>query len=353
MKKHYRHENDCLNCNTELQGKFCHNCGQENLHIKESFGHMVNHAVSDYFHFDHQFFHTLKPLLFKPGMLTVEYLNGRRAQYLHPVKMYIFISLVFFVLVFKSNTEVVRFNNDGESPKKEISKNLKKDLANDKSLSAADKKKIEKAVNKYVPKDVPAVVVDKQGAPVTIANKRVKEDSTYAQYLVSQSKLSEEDRDGFWERFYNKTNLAYKQKYGERAQEMFKEDVKHNFPKMMFVLLPLFALILKVTFWRNHKFYVEHIIYAIHLHCFMFLAWAIILVIGFIVPKSWAHDADQWLTLCLFLWSVYYIYKSLRLLYNRKRWVTILKMFTMSFMYWFVFALCAMGLIMIVAAQAG
>ena len=69
MKKHYRDEDDCLNCGVALQGKFCHTCGQENLQIKESFGHVLNHAVSDYFHFDHQFFHTLKPLFFKPGFL--------------------------------------------------------------------------------------------------------------------------------------------------------------------------------------------------------------------------------------------------------------------------------------------
>ena len=103
MKKHYRHENDCLNCGTQLQGKYCHSCGQENLQIKESFGHMITHAVGDYFHFDHQFFHTLKPLFLSPGKLTNEYMAGKRVQYLHPVKMYIFISLVYFVLLFSNS----------------------------------------------------------------------------------------------------------------------------------------------------------------------------------------------------------------------------------------------------------
>src|ERR1700742_2970029 len=111
MKKHYRQENDCLNCGTTLQGHYCHVCGQENLQIKESFGHMMNHAISDYFHFDHQFFHTIKPLLFKPGYLTNEYMAGRGARNLHPVKMYIFISIVYFLLVFQSGARVVNVNN--------------------------------------------------------------------------------------------------------------------------------------------------------------------------------------------------------------------------------------------------
>src|SRR3954471_17773774 len=112
MKKHYRQETNCLNCGTDLQGKFCHICGQENLQIKESFGHMLNHAVSDYFHFDHQFFHTLKPLFLQPGKLTNEYIAGRRMQYLHPVKMYIFISLVFFIVYFnRPGHDMVKFDN--------------------------------------------------------------------------------------------------------------------------------------------------------------------------------------------------------------------------------------------------
>src|ERR1700743_2797230 len=142
MKKHYRQENDCLNCGTTLQGHYCHVCGQENLQIKESFGHMMNHAISDYFHFDHQFFHTLKPLLFKPGFLTNEYMSGRRAQYLHPVKMYIFISLVYFLLLFQSShKKVVSTTVNGKPVTIENSiDSAKKAIEHNHNLSAAQKK---------------------------------------------------------------------------------------------------------------------------------------------------------------------------------------------------------------------
>src|ERR1700760_5009513 len=112
MKKHYRHEDNCLNCGTILQGHFCHNCGQENLEIKEGFGHVMTHTILDYLHFDHQFFGTIKPLLFKPGFLTVEYMTGRRVRYLHPIKTYIFISVVYFLLLFQSGHEAVKINEN-------------------------------------------------------------------------------------------------------------------------------------------------------------------------------------------------------------------------------------------------
>src|ERR1700753_1739269 len=115
MKKH-RDQKNCLNCGNTFTGNFCNNCGQENLHLKESFGHVMTHAIADYFHFDQKFFHTLKPLLCNPGKLTIDYNEGKRVQYLHPVRMYIFISLVYFLLVFQKDHELVKVNNTGKKP---------------------------------------------------------------------------------------------------------------------------------------------------------------------------------------------------------------------------------------------
>jgi hypothetical protein len=356
MKKHYRHENDCLNCGTDLQGKFCHNCGQENLQIKESFGHMLNHAVSDYFHFDHQFFHTLKPLLMKPGKLTVEYMNGRRAQYLHPVKMYIFISLVFFVLLFKSNHEIVKINNGKKGVKNEIANEVKKNINNDNSLSDAEKKKLTGQVNKLASSDKTVAIV-KKDVPGKMSNAKNDirsddEDSTLAQYNLNQKKLPANERDGFWQRLYTEKKLVYTEKYGkEKAMEHYLEDLRHNIPKMMFVLLPLFAVILRLAFWKNKKYYVEHLIYAIHLHCFIFLFYTIILLIQMLLPKTWS-TLDEWLTTGLWIYTIYYIYRSLRVVYQRTRWRTISKMFGMSIMYWVAFVICIFGLAMATAFSA-
>ncbi|MES2274776.1 MAG: DUF3667 domain-containing protein [Bacteroidota bacterium] len=359
MKKHYRHEHDCLNCGTELQGKFCHNCGQENLQIKESFGHMLNHAISDYFHFDHQFFHTLKPLLLQPGKLTIEYMNGRRAQYLHPVKMYIFISLVYFLLIFKTNHDVIRVNNTVNTDSVAVS-SLKKKLDKNPNLTKAQKYQLInqlKATQDSIKKAAPIVkTTDKNGfAPIMINDNGDKgkdkdTDSTYVQYNISESKLPANERDGFWEHLVKEKFYMYKEAYGKDALKHFVEDVQHNIPKMMFVLLPLCALMVKIAFWKNRKYYVEHLIYTIHLHCFVFLFSAIVLVIKLILPKSWAGLGD-WLTFGLTVYIIYYIYRSLRVLYLRSRWRTISKMVGMSLAYFLVFVICLVGLIAVTAAS--
>ena len=349
MKKHYRQENDCLNCGTLLEGKYCHNCGQENLELKESFGHMMNHAISDYFHFDHQFFHTLKPLLFKPGFLTNEYMNGRRAQYLHPVKMYIFISIVYFLLLFNSgNNEIVKITGvkTPAATAKHID-SLRRSLAKNHNLSAAQKTKI---VNDEIKHEADL----KTKADADTVNRNFKSglliitaDTSYKQYIAKQQKLPESEQDGWFEKLYNKKAFDYKTRYGTRSKEVFFEEVKHNIPKMMFLMLPLFALILKITFWRNKKFYVEHLIFAFHLHCFIFIFLAMLMLLLKITPQN-----ETWIGIVNLIGGIYmmwYAYKALKVVYQRSTFRTIIKFIGIYISDMVVFIFC-FSLVLLVSA---
>ncbi|MFB9844337.1 DUF3667 domain-containing protein [Mucilaginibacter ginsenosidivorans] len=340
MKKHYRKENNCLNCGTTLQGKFCHNCGQENLEIKENFGHMMAHTISDYFHFDHQFFHTLKPLLFKPGYLTNEYTAGRRTQYLHPVKMYIFISLIYFILFFKTGHDVVKVKDTGATPPKsgQNTDSVKKAIAASRFIPEATKKEIRKDIDKdnaAEPKgleDGDAHGPNKWFHPTT-------HDTSYVQYLANQQKLPAAQKDGVLIRLWNKKVYGYLERYGSLARETFVEEVQHNAPKMMFLLLPLFALILRVAFWKNKKFYVEHLIFSFHFHCFLFLFLTILMSLQVILPASW-DPVMQWVMLFATLYILWYAHHALKVVYKRSWFRTTTKLIGMSTMYFMSFAFC-------------
>lgn len=348
MKKHYREENNCLNCGTILEGHYCHNCGQENLQIKENFGHMMNHTISDYFHFDHLFFHTLKPLLFKPGYLTNEYMAGRRAQYLHPVKMYIFISIVYFLLLFQSGQSLVNVNENSNKPvatQKELD-SAKKEIAASPYIPNNAKKEIVKDIDKQKSgkKEDIQDSIDNRGPnkwfhPIT-------RDTSYAQYLAKQKKLPDAEQDNFFEFIWNKKAFAYKEKYGPGAREQFLEDLKHNAPKMMFLLLPLVALILRVAFWGSKKFYVEHLIYTFHLFCFLFLFLGINILLKMLIPHSWGVVTGV-ISFLEFIYICWYVYRSLRVVYQRSRFRTITKTMGIGFMYFLAFTFCISALFII------
>ena len=137
-----------------------------------------------------------------------------------------------------------------------------------------------------------AVQYDKNGKKIVSKDTKVQNwgfisptgpDSTYKAYMASQQKLPADERDGFIERYYNKKAYQYKEEYGDRTKDVIIDEFKHNIPKMMFLLLPICALIMMVAFRKNHKYYVEHLIYSFHLHCFIFLFLAMIMVLQWMI----------------------------------------------------------------------
>jgi hypothetical protein len=97
-------------------GRYCQVCGQENLEPKETVWHLVSHFLNDVTHFDGKFFATLRLLLLKPGFLSSEYIRGRRASYLHPIRMYVFTSAIFFLVFFSIHGSKDVFNVKEETP---------------------------------------------------------------------------------------------------------------------------------------------------------------------------------------------------------------------------------------------
>lgn len=91
---------NCPSCQTEMLGKFCYNCGEKKPEKKDlSLKSFITNAIDSFTHFDGKFFISLKYLLFFPGKLTSEFLNGRRIRLMKPVQLYLVISIVFFIFL--------------------------------------------------------------------------------------------------------------------------------------------------------------------------------------------------------------------------------------------------------------
>ncbi len=89
----------CPNCGAVPAGAFCQSCGQRQERHRPTVGHFVAEAIEGLTHADSRLWRTLWLLLSRPGFLTLEFFAGRRERYLPPIRLYIVLSLIFFVLL--------------------------------------------------------------------------------------------------------------------------------------------------------------------------------------------------------------------------------------------------------------
>ncbi len=341
-----RKENDCLNCGAVVNGKFCHICGQENVEPRETFWNLVTHFVYDITHFDGKFFSTVKYLVFKPGFLSREYMRGRRMNYLNPIKMYVFTSAFFFIFFFSvvNTSDAVRLNENESAGKIDVP--IKKNATIvDSSGTALQKRKNAGQLNQVKADSLVQSISDSiqikyknSIAADTIKNKPV---NRVAHYDSIQQTLPVDKRDGWIIHRFTTKEQALKEKYAGNKRMMWEalaEKFMHYFPQVLFVSLPIVALLLQLLFYRHKKFYyADHIIFTVHLYCGLF----ILMFLRISVSKGKALPYMHWLkyfTVLLIAYTFWYLYKSMRNFYQQGRAKTIVKFSLLLFSSVFVMA---------------
>lgn len=339
-----RKEKNCLNCNAEVAGRFCQVCGQENIEPNESFWVLATHFIHDITHFDGKFFSTLKYLLFNPGFLSHEYLRGRRTSYLHPIRMYVFTSAIFFLIF----TNFYKPDDKEPSEKKSVVQEIAH-LEKEKQLlkttiasldSSSDKDDIKESKTKFeqLTKDIEILKKDstkRDSLPSIIdedqeffhVNSKDVDKTTVAQYDAAQQALPPGKRDNFFVQNMSRKAYVVNAKYGydnKKIREAAIEKFFHLFPQMLFVSMPLFALILQLLYIRRKQiYYVNHIVFTIHLYCATFILTLSALILNSMLklvhfPK-WYFGMAAYLVIC------FYWYKAIRHFYVQSRKKTILK----------------------------
>ena len=315
-----RTEKVCLNCNAALHGTYCHICGQENIEPKESAWHLVVHFFNDITHFDGKFFDTLRLLVTRPGFLPAQYARGRRASYLNPIRMYVFTSAIFFLIFFsifhvtdKTIDNTIRFDD--------------KTIEELRAMSPDSLKAFTAKMNK--------------GKALTRAELDAYLDSmktTGGFHLTNRAYQSKKQYDSVLKTGVKKHNwlerkLIYKeieinQKYSNNRKAFFTALMTafvHSFPQMLFISLPIFALILRLLYVRRREFfYVSHGIFSIHFYIFVFIS--LLFIFGFgelkgVLHWGWLKYFQQLLGLLIFV----YLYKAMRNFYRQGRGKTIVK----------------------------
>ncbi|MFL6604358.1 MAG: DUF3667 domain-containing protein [Steroidobacteraceae bacterium] len=275
----------CANCGASVPGKYCGQCGQRLEHEIHSVLHFAREATEDLTHADSRLWGTMIALLFKPGFLTSEFLSGRRARYLPPLRLYLVLSLLFFLVVASEGHGVraVTIENGTGKPSVALVS------PDDKGLAAQPGETLEQREKRVCNPDY--------DGPAR---------SFVLPFLQKGCRHMVEDR-------------------GRTVSEAFM----HNLPKAMFIFLPALALVMKAMYWRPRRYYVEHLLFFLHNHAFAFLIFGVLALLTRFVPPAVSNPLE----FIVWLYVSYYVFVSMRRVYGQGRWLTFTKLVVLFFAY--------------------
>lgn len=332
------HHKNCLNCGAELKGLYCHECGQKDLPQRQTTGELLSNFISSFSNYEGKFLLTAKYLITRPGFLALDYNAGRREKYFHPVRMYAFISFIFFLIFFSlpddpdRTEDVVEMSQEDLDELKRNPNEVKKGLVQfgvDTSMIEIDS----------------ALLSLKKKDTVRVREKRknrfnyglTKGDyETMQQYDSAQATLPVEKRDGWFVRRLNERSIELNEKYGDKPGEFGNDFWKaslENFSSVLFFLLPVFALLLKLLYARRNYFYSEHLVFSIYYYNFFYFAGSVMMLVGLVPALGWLK------TLIGFV-IYFYLLIAMKRMYQQGWGKTVLKfgIFSFVFMICFFFA---------------
>ena len=251
----------CLNCSAPLTGKFCSRCGQQDRPQKLSIWQLLDQFFNRLLNYDGRLIQSIRLLFSKPAALTLAYMDGKRSSYVNPVQFYLFTSAFFFLFSSTfSNPDNIELTSDDEIGNVISLKSLPEESASETAAFAKEFSQ-ELEAKKWM------------GESDSIVNLELDFES-YEEYLSNQQTLELENRNSsfglkFIEKFYQ---IKDKYKGQKSFIHAFIEEILNRLPQVLFITLPLLALILKLVFIRrNHYWYIDHLIFVLHMATSFFI----------------------------------------------------------------------------------
>lgn len=247
---------ECANCQAELQGPFCNQCGQRTGGLDVTLGQFAREAFDNLFSFDSRLWSTLRPLVTKPGFLTVEYWRGRRARYMPPLRMYLFVSFLTFLVMGALHT----VRPEVGLPMVRASGDLNPNQSDDASSAQSGRSE-------------PLV------AGETDWEEQARGKSAPMRYLL----------------------LDVLRPAVEEPDQTRKAFVR-RLPWAVFCLVPVMALLLRLAYRRKHPYFVPHLIFSLHFHTLAF----VLMTVGFLYQMIVGRDhldspINLWIAIAFFL----------------------------------------------------
>lgn len=351
----------CENCGAKLAGPFCHRCGQHDFEFHRSFWHVFLEALENLFHFEGKFFRNIVTLLFQPGRLTADFNAGKRAAQMPPFRLYVFVSFIFFLLIFlggdtsagsgsikDASGGVVTTTSVGDAWR-EVARGMKTEDWKDPAKVNQAIENVAAQATGTTPDPTPSLADPDPGAglpsnasteptpdlpatEVNPVNPPAKPSAKPAGFLRT---LEEQGR--------RLDDPAHRQRLGA--------SIKSHLPHMLMLCLPLFACYTRLLFRKSGQVYLQHLVVAVHFHTFIYL-WVLFARGWTALASLPGWSLDGWVGFACSLWLCFYPLLMLRRLYANSWGKTLVKTLLLAAAYSLTLALCFMAMAALIFLSA-
>jgi len=295
-------EDQCENCGALLHGPYCSQCGQKAADRIIPIWHMINEALEAVVELDMRVLWTLPKFLFLPGRLTKEYINGRRKRYIRPFRLYLFTTFVLFtVLAFTTGRGFqVPFNPQMSPAQADTAQAGMGEGGMDTTAAAS--------------------------APSFLGSPEQRE--RWAEALRRNPDAVNVEIGGPETQSQLERLLRVKAAEAMRNPNDFIGSMIDRGPYVMFLMLPVFAFLLKLLYIRRGRLYVEHLLFSLHLHAFTFFAFTVGILLGE-TDAAWLRTAAGWIEASPLL----YLVLAMAHVYDQGLIKSTIKAFLLLFVY--------------------
>jgi Protein of unknown function (DUF3667) len=354
----------CENCGAELQGHWCAKCGQPAIDYRRSFRHVIADLLNEFLNWDSKFFATIALLLVRPWKLTNQFLAGHRVRYVHPLRLYLLASILFFfaatygiksahlqpIDLSPSTRAEIRSELEQENVPPDVREKIEQALGG-KPVAPEKRAALEEQLkNENLPKEARDAIQQRldygDPAPLDARAKlesAVKSLTPEVRTKVEQSLKKAQDKAVIFEADKEEKpndmpkwlEKRARDKFGEHGTniQLFLVTLMSNLPYMMLACIPLFAWVLKLLYVRRRIFYIDHLVYALHIHTFAYVGIILIVLATIGLNRAAPGPVAGWIIALMWIVFLVQIFLSIRRVYRQGWFISIFKFFFGGFVY--------------------
>jgi hypothetical protein len=295
----------CTNCGATATGVYCARCGQRIEPHVHTVSRFLREATESLTHADSRLWRTLITLLAKPGRLTREFLDGRRVSYLPPFRLYLVLSLLFFVIAsLLGGTDLAVLDEMTKPP----------------AVAGAKTSPEPRTALEDLSKEVASLRTSSD--PDERAAGEQLDELTQARCTFALG------GNAFLDWLQPRMQRGCEQTLADGGRALGREFML-NLPRMLFLFLPLIAFVMMLMYWLPRRYYVEHLLFFVHNHSFTFLLFLSLILVSAALPRG----VGDFLELAVFVYAAWYLFRAMRVVYGQGRALTLAKYATLSVVY--------------------